>query len=85
MSFVQLKNIAFETRKFLIRDTIIITCLLAMVSGKKLRKVEQNDAVKQREYGSDVASILSRRIHIELSDTDSDSEGSDSSDGEWAD
>lgn len=52
-------------------------------SGKKLRKVEKNDAVKQREYGSDVASILSRRIHIEVSDTESDSDGSDSSDGEW--
>ena len=47
--------------------------------------MEKNDAVKQREYGSDVASILSRRIHIEVSDTDSDSEGSESSDGDWDD
>ena len=59
--------------------------LSSVPPGKKLRKVEKNDAVKQREYGSDVASILSRRIHIELSDTDSDSEGSDSSDGDWDD
>ena len=59
--------------------------LFVSSAGKKLRKVEKNDAVKQREYGSDVASILSRRIHIEVSDTDSDSEGSESSDGDWDD
>ena len=56
-----------------------------LISGKKLRKVERNDEVKQREYGSDVASILARRIVIEVSDTESDSEGSDSSDAEWSD
>ena len=55
------------------------------ILGKKLRKVEKNDAVKQVQYGNDVASILSRRIHIEVSDTESDSEGSDSSDGDWDD
>ena len=44
--------------------------------------MEKNDAVKQVEYGHDVASILSRRIHIEHSDTESDSDGSDSSD-DW--
>ena len=41
--------------------------------------------MKQQEYGSDVASILKRRIVMEISDTESDSDGSDSSDGEWSD
>ena len=52
-------------------------------SGKKLRKVERSDEVKKQEYGSDVASILARRIVMEVSDTDSDS-GSDYS-GSWSD
>ena len=49
----------------------------------KLRKVERNDEVKQQEYGSDVASILKRRIVMEVSDTDSDSD-SDDSDSDWS-
>lgn len=58
---------------------------LPLFLGKKLRKVEKNDAVKQQEYGSDVASILRRRIVIEVSSDESDSDDSDTSDGEWSD
>jgi len=52
--------------------------------GKKLRKVERNDEEKKHEYGGDVASILKRRIAIQESDSESDSEGSES-DSDWSD
>ena len=50
----------------------------------KLRKVERSDEVKKQEYGHDVASILKRRIVMEISDSSGES-GSDSSDSEWSD
>ena len=54
-------------------------------SGMKLRKVERNDEVKKQEYGHDVASILKRRIFMEISDSSGGESGSDSSDSEWSD
>ena len=54
-------------------------------AGKKLRKVERTtDEKKPTAPGTDVASILKRRIAIELSDTESESSGeSDSENSEW--
>jgi WAS family protein len=52
-------------------------------SGIKLRKVEQlRDDIRQQKQSNlhDVASILARRVAIELSDSESDS---DDSDEEW--
>lgn len=51
--------------------------------GIKLRKVEQmRDDIRHQKQSNlhDVASILARRVAIELSDSDSDS---DDSDEEW--
>lgn len=57
-----------------------------MFTGKKLRKVERTtDEKKPSAPATDVASILKRRIAIELSDTESDSSGESDSeeDSEW--
>ena len=51
----------------------------------KLRKVERSDEVKKQEYGHDVASILKRRIFMEISDSSGGESGSDSTDSEWSD
>ena len=56
----------------------------SMCTGKKLRKVEHKDEVKKQEYGTDVASILKRRIVMEVSDS-SDESGSDTDDSGWSD
>lgn len=53
-------------------------------AGKQLRKVEHKDEVKKQEYGTDVASILKRRIVMEVSDSSDDS-GTDSDDSGWSD
>lgn len=56
---------------------------LVNFSGIKLRKVEQlRDDIRQQKQSNlhDVASILARRVAIELSDSESDSEDSDE---EW--
>ncbi len=68
-----------------ILSNIAYSPLPPLISGKNLRKVERNDDMKQQEYGSDVASILARRVHIMVSDTESDSDGSESSDEDWSD
>ena len=59
-----------------------MSCILP---GMKLRKVERSDEVKKQEYGHDVASILKRRIFMEISDSSGGESGSDSSDSEWSD
>lgn len=48
-----------------------------------LRRVERSGEEKKRDVGSDVASILKRRIAVEISDTESDSEDDDS-DSDWS-
>ena len=56
--------------------------LQAIIKGKQLRKVEKTEENRktQRFVGTDVASILARRIAVEMTDSESDS-----SDGEWDD
>nr|WAW84864.1 WAVE/WASF 1 [Halisarca dujardinii] len=57
--------------------------LQAILRGKELKKVEKTGESRksqQRFVGTDVASILARRIAVEMSDSDDDS-----SDGEWDD
>ncbi len=46
--------------------------------------MEHKDEVKMQEYGTDVASILKRRIVMEVSDSSDDS-GSDSDGSGWSD
>lgn len=46
--------------------------------------MERTGEEKKTNYGSDVASILKRRIAVELSDTESESDSEDSG-GEWTD
>lgn len=56
---------------------------IATILGIKLRKVEQlRDDIRHQKQSNlhDVASILARRVAIELSDSESDS---DDSDEEW--
>ena len=48
-----------------------------------LRRVERSGEEKKRDVGSDVASILKRRIAVEISDTESDSDDDDS-DSDWS-
>ncbi|CAB1351380.1 unnamed protein product, partial [Coregonus sp. 'balchen'] len=59
--------------------------LAAIRRGIQLRKVqEQREQEAKREpVGNDVATILSRRIAVEYSESDSDSGGEDN--GEWSD
>lgn len=60
-----------------------ILCLKFLFLGIKLRKVEQlRDDIRHQKQSNlhDVASILARRVAIELSDSESDS---DDSDEEW--
>jgi len=47
-----------------------------------LRRVERSGEEKKRDVGSDVASILKRRIAFEISDAESDSDDDDT-DSEW--
>ena len=63
---------------------VILICFIS--TGKELRKVEQQTQVdkKQQQFGTDVASILSRRIAFEVSDSESGSDDSDDSD-RWSD
>lgn len=68
-----------KTLKFSKNIYLIFSILL----GIKLRKVEQmRDDIRHQKQSNlhDVASILARRVAIELSDSDSDS---DDSDEEW--
>ena len=60
-------------------------CLLAILNaGMKLRSVERSDAEKQQQnQGGDVASILKRRIAVEMSDTESDSDD-ESDEDDWS-
>lgn len=61
----------------------VINHLPATFLGIKLRKVEQlRDDIRHQKQSNlhDVASILARRVAIELSDSESDS---DDSDEEW--
>ena len=50
---------------------VILICVIS--TGKDLRKVEQQILVdkKQQQVGTDLASIFSRRIAFELSDSES--------------
>lgn len=60
-----------------------MTHFLFNILGIKLRKVEQfRDDIRQKNQSNlhDVASILARRVAIELTDSESDSE---SEDEEW--
>ena len=56
--------------------------LQAIIKGKQLRKVEKTEESRktQQFVGTDVASILARRIAVEMSDSESES-----TDGEWDD
>lgn len=57
--------------------------MISQLLGIKLRKVEQlRDDIRQQKQSNlhDVASILARRVAIELTDSESDSEDSDE---EW--
>ena len=68
-------------------DTYSLVILICFIpTGKELRQVEQQTQVdkKQQQFGTDVASILSRRIAFELSDSESGSDDSDDSD-RWSD
>lgn len=59
--------------------------LFHFVVGIKLRKVEKKEQKENSSGGlTDVASILARRVAIELSGTDTDSDSDDDSEG-WAD
>lgn len=61
----------------------VINCLFTIILGIKLRKVEAlRDDIRHQKQSNlhDVASILARRVAIELSDSESDS---DDSDEEW--
>lgn len=58
-----------------------VTCVRI---GIKLRKVEKTEQRESSSVGlTDVASILARRVAIELSGTDTDSDSDDDSEG-WA-
>ena len=61
--------------------------LAAIRVGKELRKVEKTEESRKTQsfVGMDVASILARRVAVELSDTDSDSSEGDWSDDDWDD
>ena len=63
---------------------LIIILWYCFHTGIELRKVDKKEPGKEEKAGStlhDVASILARRVAVEMSDSDS---GSDSeSDGEW--
>lgn len=62
-----------------------LTILVFFSSGIKLRKVEQiRDDIRQKNQSNlhDVASILARRVAIELTDSESESE---SEDEDWGD
>ena len=58
-------------------------CTLQCFAGMNLRRVERSGEEKKRDVGSDVASILKRRIAVEISDTESDSDFDDT-DSEWS-
>ena len=61
-------------------------CVFVLI-GKELRKVEEQQSQvdkKQQQYGNDVASILARRIALEVSDSESGSDDSDD-DEDWSD
>lgn len=61
----------------------VINHVFLFILGIKLRKVEQlRDDIRHQKQSNlhDVASILARRVAIELSDSESDS---DDSDEEW--
>ena len=45
--------------------------------------MERSDDLRQQSHGQDVASILKRRIVMEVSDTESDSD-SDDTDSDWS-
>ena len=47
--------------------------------------MECSDKVKKQEYDHDMASILKRRIFLEINDSSGGESGSDSSDSEWND
>ena len=59
---------------------VILICFIS--TGKELHKVEQQTRVdkKQQQVNTDVASILSRRIAFELSDSESGPDDSYDSD-----
>ncbi len=74
----------FECCKVSCCTSVKMCMFVYFCAGKQLRKVEHKDEVKKQEYGTDVASILKRRIVMEVSDSSDDS-GTDSDDSGWSD
>ena len=71
---------------FVLAAMPIIKIFVPTFVGKKLRRVERTDKkTPGTSVGNDVASILKRRIAMELSSSESDSSGSDESDSDWSD
>lgn len=69
----------------LILSSFVYVFCLTRSLGKQLRKVERTEVDKRPiQYGSDVASILARRIAVEVSDSESGSDYSDSG-SDWSD
>lgn len=63
----------------------VFTCVfMCMCSGIQLKKVQeqQEQQAKREPVGNDVATILSRRIAVEYSDSEDDSELDEN---EWSD
>lgn len=59
------------------------TCGLAVPSsGIQLKKVQEQQEQQNKPVGNDVATILSRRIAVEFTDSDEDSELEEN---EWSD
>lgn len=68
----------------LVWSCVLMQCLVS--AGIQLRKVqeqrEQEEAKKREPTGNDVATILSRRIAVEYSESEEESEPEDQ---EWSD
>lgn len=62
----------------------IVTVILYFPAGIQLKKVQeqQEQQAKREPVGNDVATILSRRIAVEYSDSEDDSELEDN---DWSD
>ena len=62
----------------------LLTCTGVGISGIQLKKVQeqQEQQAKKEPVGNDVATILSRRIAVEYSDSEDDSELEEN---EWSD
>ena len=79
----QIANL-FSSKIFLIKNIPIYICSIFWNVGMNLKKAQERklNEKKDEKQGMDVASILARRIAVELSDSDDD-DGSDDGSG-WS-